>query len=358
MPRSMTQRASKPASGTAARKRILTGDRPTSDSFHLGNYAGTLANRVRLQDEYETFLLLADLHLLTTRTTDLEEIGHNIHGLVLDYLSVGIDPGKTTIYLQSLVPEVLELLWLFMPLVSVPRAQRIPTLKEQVRDLQLESASMALLAYPVLQAADILMVKGDLVPVGKDQLSHIELTREIARRFNDSFRPVFPVPEALVGDVPILPGTDGRAKMSKSLDNAIFLTDDAATVETKVRSMYTDPKRIRADIPGTVEGNPVFVYHEAFNGNREEVEDLKERYRAGKVGDVEVKQKLAAAINRFLDPIRERRARFAAKPGLVDEIIRAGSARAREECRRTLAEAREAMGLGYFRDTETVEVGG
>jgi len=358
MPRSMTQRARKPAGGTAARKRILTGDRPTSDSFHLGNYAGTLANRVRLQDEYETFLLLADLHLLTTRTTDLEEIGHNIHGLVLDYLSVGIDPGKTTIYLQSLVPEVLELLWLFMPLVSVPRAQRIPTLKEQVRDLQLESASMALLAYPVLQAADILMVKGDLVPVGKDQLSHIELTREIARRFNDSFRPVFPVPEALVGDVPILPGTDGKAKMSKSLDNAIFLTDDEKTVETKVRSMYTDPKRIRADIPGTVEGNPVFVYHEAFNGNREEVEDLKERYRAGKVGDVEVKQKLAAAINRFLDPIRERRARFAAKPGLVDEIIRAGSARAREECRRTLAEAREAMGLGYFRDAETVEVGG
>jgi len=340
------------------RKRILTGDRPTSDSFHLGNYVGTLANRVRLQDEYETFLLLADLHLLTTRTTDLEEIGHNIHGLVLDYLSVGIDPGKTTIYLQSLVPEVLELLWLFMPLVSVPRAQRIPTLKEQVRDLQLESASMALLAYPVLQAADILMVKGDLVPVGKDQLSHIELTREIARRFDDSFRPVFPVPEALVGDVPILPGTDGKAKMSKSLDNAIFLTDDEKTVETKVRSMYTDPKRIRADIPGTVEGNPVFVYHEAFNDNREEVEDLKQRYRAGKVGDVEVKQKLAAAINRFLDPIRERRARFAAKPGLVDEIIREGSAKAREECRRTLAEAREAMGLGYFRDAETVEVGG
>ena len=338
-------------------KRMLTGDRPTG-ALHLGHYVGSLKMRVALQEKLECFVLIADLHVLTTRTERLEEVGDNIREVVLDYLSVGIDPPKTTIYLQSLVPEVLELFWLFMPLVSVPRAQRIPTLKEQVRDLQLESASMALLAYPVLQAADILMVKGDLVPVGKDQLSHIELTREIARRFDDSFRPVFPVPEALVGDVPILPGTDGKAKMSKSLDNAIFLTDDATTVETKVRSMYTDPKRIRADIPGTVEGNPVFVYHEAFNDNREEVHNLKQRYRAGKVGDVEVKQKLAAAINRFLDPIRERRARFAAKPGLVDEIIREGSAKAREECRRTLAEAREAMGLGYFRDAETVEVGG
>src|SRR3989304_3234149 len=256
-------------------------------------------------------------------------------------LSGGIDHTKTPIYLQSLVPEVLELTWIFLSLVSVPRAQRIPTLKEQVRDLQLESASMALLAYPVLQAADILMVKGDLVPVGKDQLSHIELTREIARRFNDSFRPVFPVPEALVGDVPILPGTDGKAKMSKSLDNAICLTDDATTVETKVRSMYTDPKRIRADIPGTVEGNPVFIYHDAFNDDRAEVEDLKERYRKGTVGDVEVKKKLAAALNRFLDPIRERRAEFARRKGLVEEIIHQGSARAREECHGTLSEARE-----------------
>ncbi len=212
------------------RKRILTGDRPTSDAFHLGNYVGTLANRVRLQDEYETFLLLADLHLLTTRTSDLQEVGHNIHELVLDYLSVGIDHEKTTIYLQSLVPEVLELTWIFMSLVSVPRAQRIPTLKEVVRDLKLDTASMALLSYPVLQAADILMVKGNLVPVGKDQLSHIELTREIARRFNDTFAPVFPLPEGLVGTVPTLPGTDGQAKMGKSLGNAVLLRDDPETV--------------------------------------------------------------------------------------------------------------------------------
>ena len=339
------------------RKRILSGDRPTSGAFHLGNYVGTLANRVRLQDEYDTFLLLADLHLLTTRTSNLEEVGHNIHGLVLDYLSVGVDHTRTTIYLQSLVPEVLELTWIFLSLVSVPRAQRIPTLKEQVRDLKLESASMALLSYPVLQAADILMVKGDLVPVGKDQLSHIELTREIARRFNDSFRPVFPVPDGLVGDVPTLPGLDGKAKMGKSLGNAIFLTDDHETVERKVMTMYTDPTRIHVTDPGHLKGNPVFVYHDAFNDDKEEVEDLKRRYRRGTVGDVEVKRRLAAALNRFLDPIRERRAAFAARHGLVDEIIREGSARARQECRRTLAEAREAMGLTYFRDATTVQVG-
>jgi tryptophanyl-tRNA synthetase len=255
------------------------------------------------------------------------------------------------------VPEVLELTWIFLSLVSVPRAQRIPTLKEQVRDLKLESASMALLSYPVLQAADILMVKGDLVPVGKDQLSHIELTREIARRFNDSFRPVFPVPDGLVGDVPTLPGLDGKAKMGKSLGNAIFLTDDRETVERKVMTMYTDPTRIHATDPGHVKGNPVFVYHDAFNDDKEEVEDLKRRYRRGKVGDVEVKRRLAAALNRFLDPIRERRTAFAARHGLVDEIIREGSARAREECQRTLAEAREAMGLTYFRDATTVSVG-
>jgi tryptophanyl-tRNA synthetase len=331
------------------RKRILTGDRPTHDAFHLGNYVGTLANRVRLQDEYETFLLLADFHLLTTRVTDLQEIGDNIRSLVLDYLSVGIDHRKTTIYLQSLVPEVLELAWIFMSLVSVPRAQRIPTLKEVVRDLKLETASMALLSYPVLQAADILMVKGDLVPVGKDQLSHVELTREIARRFNDSFAPVFPIPEGLVGKVPTLPGTDGQSKMGKSLGNAIFLTDDAETVQRKVMSMYTDPTRIHATDPGHVRGNPVFVYHDAFNDDAAEVDELKKRYRKGTVGDVEVKKRLIAALGRFLEPIRERRVEFARQKGLVDDIIRDGSARAREECRQTLAEAKEAMGLTYFR---------
>ena len=285
--------------------RMLTGDRPTG-ALHLGHYVGSLKMRCDLQDQIDTFVLIADLHVLTTRTDNLSEIGDNIRECVLDYLAVGIDPQKTTIYLQSLVPEVLELFWLFMPLVGVGRAQRIPTLKEQMKNLQLETASMALLSYPILQAADILMVKGDVVPVGKDQASHVELTREIATRFNQTYGDVFPEPDAHI--TPVLIGTDGQAKASKSIGNVIMLSDPADVVEQKVRSMYTDPARIRADIPGKVEGNPVFIYHEIFNDNADEVADLEERYRKGAVGDVEVKKKLAAALNRFLDPIRERRA--------------------------------------------------
>ncbi len=336
-------------------KRMLTGDRPTGP-LHLGHYVGTLKMRLQMQEKIECFVLIADLHVLTTRTERLGEIGDNIREVVLDYLSVGIDPKKTTIYLQSLVPEVLELFWLFMPLVGVPRAQRIPSLKEMVRDLKLETASMALLSYPILQAADILMVKGDVVPVSRDQASHVELTREIARRFNAAYGPVFPEPDAPIG--PMLVGTDGQAKAGKSIGNVILLSDDPKTVEERVRSMYTDPARIRADIPGRVEGNPLFIYHDAFNDDTAEVEELKERYRKGKVGDVEVKKRLAGAINRFLDPIRERRAAFESQPDLIDEIIREGSARAQAECRRSLAEAREAMGLTYFRDATSVKVGG
>ncbi len=330
-------------------KRMLTGDRPTGP-LHLGNYVGSLKMRVELQEKIDCFVFMADLHVLTTRTHNLQEIGQNIRECVLGYLSAGIDPKKTTIYLQSLVPEVLELLWLFMPLVSVPRAQRIPTLKEQVRDLQLESASMALLSYPILQSADILMVRGDVVPVGKDQASHIELTREIARRFNQTYGEIFPEPDAPI--TPVLIGTDGQAKASASIGNIILLSDAPDVVEEKVRSMYTDPNRIRADIPGRVEGNPVFIYHDAFNDDRAEVEELKERYLKGAVGDVEVKKKLAAAINRFLDPIRERRAQYEKEKGLVEEIIHQGSERARQECHATLTAAREAMGLTYFREME------
>ncbi len=246
------------------RKRILTGDRPTGD-LHLGHYVGSLANRVRLQDEYECFFIIADYHALTTAYDRSAEVQGNIRSLVLDYLSVGMDPERSTIFLQSLVPEIPELYMLFSMLVSVPRLQRMPALKEVMRDLKLETATLGLLEYPVLQAADILCVRGDMVPVGKDQASHVELTREIARRFNDLYRPVFPEPEALIGEVPTLPGTDGKTKMSKSVGNAIFLSDDAETVRRKVMSMYTDPTRIHATDPGHVRGNPVFTYHDAFN---------------------------------------------------------------------------------------------
>ncbi len=335
--------------GTGGRLRLLTGLRPTG-RLHLGNYIGTLEKDVQLLNDprYECFFLIADFHALTTYYESSREIGANVRETLLDFLAVGIDPNKSTVYLQSLVPEVAELFLLFTMLVSVPRAQRIPTLKEQVRDLRLESASLGLLNYPVLQAADILMVRGEVVPVGKDQLSHIEITREIARRYNQLYGPVFPEPEGLVGRIPTLPGTDGKPKMSKSVGNTIYLSDDAETVRKRVMSMYTDPTRLRATDPGHIKGNPVFVYHDAFNDDVEEVKDLKARYVKGRVGDVEVKQKLVAALDRFLDPIRERRARYESQPGLLDDVLAEGSRRAREEARDTLRMAKDHMGLSYF----------
>ena len=334
---------------TTNKKRILTGDRPTG-RMHLGHYVGTLANRVRLQDTYDCFFLVADLHMLTTRT-ELERLRHtgeNIRAVVLDNLSVGIDPNCSTYLLQSLVPQIAELQLIFSMLVTVPRLQRVPTLKEVMQDLEIEQPSMGLLSYPVLQAADILCVRANLVPVGKDQASHLEVTREIARRFNGLYGDTLPEPDTLIGEVPTLVGIDGQAKMSKSLDNAIYLSDDAKTVEQKVRGMFTDPNRIRADIPGRVEGNPVFIYHDAFNPNVEEVNDLKERYRLGKVGDVEVKKKLTVALNNFLDPIRERRAELERNPHIVEDVLTAGSARARQEADETLRMVKEAMGLNFI----------
>ncbi len=329
------------------RKRILTGDRPTGP-LHVGNYVGTLANRVKLQDEYETFLLVADHHMLTTKLDGLAEIEQNIRDDVIDNLAVGVDPEKVTYLLQSLIPQIPELHLYFSMLVSVPRVQRIPTLKDQLRDHGLAQPTYGLLGYPVLQAADILAVKGDLVPVGKDQESHVELTREIARRFNELFARIFPEPRSLVPDMGLLPGTDGREKMGKSLDNAIYFRDDPKTVERKVMGMYTDPKRIRATDPGTVEGNPVFVYHDTFNPDAAEVADLKSRYREGNVGDVEVKRRLLAALESFLAPIRERRKELAARPRLVDELLAAGSERGRREAGETLRQVRHAMRLDYF----------
>ena len=328
--------------------RLLTGDRPTG-KLHLGHYVGTLANRVRLQEDYDCFFLLADYHILTTRLERLDEIEQNIREIVLDYLSVGIDPARSTIFLQSAVPQIPELQLIFSMLVTVPRLQRVPTLKEQMRDLHITQPSAGLLGYPVLQAADILSVRGEIVPVGKDQSAHLELTREIARRFNESFGQVFPEPETLIGEVGTLPGTDGKAKMSKSLGNVIHLSDDVESVTQRVMRMYTDPRRIHPTDPGTVEGNPVFTYHDAFNVNKTEVDELKERYRAGRVGDVEVKKRLAVALNAFLDPIRERRRRFEAQPEYVDEIIVDGSRRARTEAEETLERARGAMKMAYYR---------
>jgi tryptophanyl-tRNA synthetase len=328
------------------RKRILTGDRPTG-KLHLGHYVGSLANRVRLQDEYECFFIIADLHTLTTKPEkeNIELLAGNIRSAALDYLACGIDPAKSVIYLQSAVPEVAELSLFFGNLITVPRLSRVPSLKEMAQSAHIEEMPFGLLGYPVLQAADILLPMAHLVPVGKDNVAHVEVTREIARRFNYLYGETFPVPEALVSDYSSLVGTDGNAKMSKSLNNAIFLSDDEKTVTKRVMSMYTDPNRISADIPGTVEGNPVFQYHDAFNPNKAEVENLKTRYRAGKVGDVEVKEKLAAALNAFLDPLRERRTYYESQSGLADEVVFDGTMKMREEARKTLAIAKKAMGM-------------
>jgi tryptophanyl-tRNA synthetase len=331
---------------TKKKKRILTGDRPTGQ-MHLGHYVGSLKNRIALQEQYECFFIVADLHTLTTKPEkeSILEIGPNIRQLLMDYFAAGIDPEKSTVFLQSAVPETFELNLYFEMLVSVPRLERVPSLKDMAQAANLDRMPFGLLGYPVLQAADILLPRAHLVPVGKDNEAHIEVTREIARRFNNLYGEVFPIPDALIGDVPSLVGTDGQAKMSKSLANAIFLADDAETVREKVRSMYTDPKRIRADIPGEVEGNPVFIYHDVFNPNREEVEDLKARYRKGKVGDVEVKKKLAKAINDFLDPIREERAKYEADPSLVEAYLIEGTRRMRGEAQATMEVVREAMSM-------------
>jgi tryptophanyl-tRNA synthetase len=333
--------------GTAtARKRILTGDRPTG-RLHLGHYVGSLSNRLRMQEQYECFFIIADWHTLTTRNEreQIAELRDNVHQTVLDYLAAGIDPERSAIFLQSGVPQTAELNLIFEMLTTVSRLERVPSLKDMARAANLDVMPFGLLGYPVLQAADILLPRATLVPVGKDNESHVEVTRELARRFNFLYGDVFPVPDVMVGDVPSLIGTDGQAKMSKSLGNAILLSDDEKTVNEKVRGMYTDPNRIRADIPGKVEGNPVFIYHDAFNPNKEEIEDFKERYRAGKVGDVEVKRSLARAINAFLDPLRERRAHYEAQPDLVQDVLVEGTRRARAEAEETMALVHEAMGL-------------
>ncbi|HUF51465.1 MAG TPA: tryptophan--tRNA ligase [Longimicrobiales bacterium] len=335
---------------SGARQRILTGDRPTG-RLHLGHWVGSIANRVRLQDEYECFFIIADWHTLTTRPEKaaIAEVPGNIREMVLDYLACGIDPARATIFVQSAVPETAELNLIFEMLVTLPRLERLPSIKDMAEAAHLDVLPFGLVGYPVLQAADILLPRADVVPVGKDNVPHVEITREIARRFNYLYGPVFAEPEALISETPSLPGVNGMQKMSKSLGNAIMLADDAETVRQRVMQMYTDPNRIRADIPGTVEGNPVFSYHDAFNADVAEVEDLKARYRAGRVGDVEVKKKLHAALESFLAPIRERRAAYEARPHVVEEILHQGNDVMRAVARDTLERVRAAMGMTYFR---------
>ena len=331
------------------RKRILTGMRPTGP-LHLGHYAGALENWLRLQHEYDSYFLIAD-YQVSDYADDFQRVRESVWEVALDWMAVGLDPQACHFVIESQVPENAELaLWLswYLPLGML---QRNPTLKAEMADIEAghKSVPVAFFTYPVMQAANILLPRAHLVPVGEDQAPHIEMSRELARRFNRQFKPVFPEPEALIGRVGRLAGLDGQAKMSKSLGNTIELKDAEDVVNEKVRRMYTDPTRLRATDPGHVEGNPVFMYHDAFNPDKDEVAELKERYRAGRVGDVEVKQKLARALNAFLAPIRERRAHYESHRGEVRDALAKGTREGKAIAAETMAMVRDALQIDYLR---------
>jgi tryptophanyl-tRNA synthetase len=331
------------------KKRILTGDRPTG-KMHLGHFVGSLKNRVKLQDSYDQFVMIADVQALTDNFEDSEKVRNNVKEVLLDYLSVGIDPTKTTILIQSMIPEIAELTVFYLNLVTLERVLRNPTVKDEIKQKGFDQNIPAGFAiYPVSQAADITIFNANLVPVGEDQLPMIEQTREIVRKFNSLYGEVFTEPEALVGEVKRLPGIDGNAKMGKSLGNAIYLSDSEEELKKKVMSMYTDPNRVHSTDPGKVEGNPVFIYHEVFNHDHAEVTDLKNRYKEGKVGDIEVKEKLFAALNAFLMPIREKRREFEGKDELLDQILIDGTEKAREVAKETMKKVKTAMKIDYFK---------
>ncbi len=324
------------------KKRILTGHRPTGPR-HIGHLVGTLENWTRLQDTHECFFLVADLHVLTTSHAQTEIIQDNILNMLADWLAAGIDPSRSTIVLQSIIPEHAQLALLFSMLTSVSRLERVPTYKEQIKELNLQP-SLGLLTYPVLQAADILLYKAQVVPVGEDQLPHIELSREIARRFNKAYGEIFPEPDALLSHAARLPGVDNRT-MHTSYGNSILLKDTPEETKRKVMSMYTDPMRVHATDPGHVDGNPVFVYHDIFNPDKEEVEKFKTRYLKGKIGDVEVKRRLAEVLNAYLAPLRERRAEYISQPKMLLEVLFSGTIKAKFIAQQTLEEAYQKMGL-------------
>lgn len=332
------------------KKRILTGDRPTG-KLHVGHYVGSLKNRIKLQDEYEQFVMIADVQALTDNFENPQKVRDSILEVAYDYLSVGIDPEKTTIFIQSEIPQIAELTVFYMNLVTVARLQRNPTVKDEMKQKGFEdSVPLGFFAYPVSQAADITSINAHLVPVGDDQLPMIEQTREIVRKFNTIYGNTLVEPEALLSDFPRLVGTDGSSKMSKSIGNTIYLSDSEEEVNKKVMAMYTDPSRIKATDPGKVEGNPVFIYLDAFapESEKSQIEEYKKRYTEGTVGDVEVKKYLAKIMNEFLEPIREKRKEFEQNPELVKQILRDGTTKVKAEAEKTLNEVKKAMKIDYF----------
>jgi tryptophanyl-tRNA synthetase len=320
--------------------------RPTG-RLHIGHLVGALKNWAALQDQYDCLYFVADWHALTSEYANTSELAANAIDNVADWIAAGVDPERSTLFIQSLVPEHAELYLLLQMVVPIPWLERVPTYKEQREQLtEKDLSTLGFLGYPLLQTADVALYDARFVPVGEDQVAHLELGREAIRRFHQFYGEVLVEPQPLLTKASRLPGLDNR-KMSKSYGNTIDLTDDEDAVTKKVRQMYTDPKRVRADIPGTVEGNPVFIYHDVFNTDAAEVDDLKTRYRAGKVGDVEVKTKLAKAINATLAPMRERRREVMARPEHVREILIDGSRKARSLAEATMERVRDAVKLRY-----------
>lgn len=329
-------------------KIILTGDRPTGP-LHLGHYVGSLKARVKFQNQYKTYIIIADTQALTDNAESPEKIRKNIVEVALDYLSVGINPKISTIFIQSLIPELSELTMYFLNLVTLSRLERNPTVKDEMKQRGFgRSVPAGFLTYPVSQAADIAAFKAALVPVGEDQLPMIEQTAEIVKKFNKIYKPVLVDPRALVSKTGRLPGIDGKAKMSKSLGNAIYLSDPADIVAKKVMAMYTDPKHIHVENPGKVEGNIVFTYLDAFDADLKGLEKLKKQYRKGGLGDVAIKKRLIEVLETFLTPIRKKRAEFAKNPKAVMKILEEGTKKAKIAASETLAEVRRAMKLDYF----------
>ncbi|MGE5680477.1 MAG: tryptophan--tRNA ligase [Bacillota bacterium] len=325
------------------KKRILSGMRPTG-KLHLGNYVGALENWIKLQDQYESYHFVADYHMLTT-DLDTSGIQQNTIDMVIDWLASGLSAEKSPFFRQSKVKEHTELHLIFSMLITTARLERNPTLKDQVRDLNIESLVYGHLGYPVLQAADILLYKGDVVPVGEDQVPHVEIAREIARRFNLQYGEVFPEPEPLLTKFARLPGLDGVAKMSKSLNNAIFLSDEPATVTAKMKKAVTDPLKVRRGDPGRPEICVVFMYHQKFN-TPEEISEVEIGCRSGALGCVDCKMKAANRINQMLEPILERRKHYENNIDVVTDILTDGEKRARVVAQNTMSEVHEKMKLG------------
>lgn len=327
---------------------ILTGDRPTGP-LHLGHYVGSLQNRVKLQPDYKQYLIIADSQALTDNYDNPALVRDNVMQVALDYLAVGLDPKESTFFIQSQIPELYELTCYFLNLVSVARLERNPTIKDEVRQKNMKDAIPAgFFCYPVSQAADILAFKADLVPAGEDQNPMIEQTNEIAKRFNFLYKQdVFKEVKSMVGSVGRLPGIDGKAKMSKSLGNAIFIGDSADEITRKVRLMYTDPNHLKVSDPGTVEGNVVFDFLTIFDPNKAEVEELKAHYRRGGLGDGVLKKRLTDVLEGMIAPMRQRREQYQKDPAYVQEILRIGTANARQVAAQTLSEVKSAMGINY-----------